>query len=354
MRILILNWRDIKNPAGGGAERLTHELAKRWVIWGHSVTVFCAGYRGSLPDEYIDGVRIFRRGRWWNVHALAVWYYFFRFKKATDVVIDEVHWYPFFAVFYAGNKTVLLACEVAKKLFPVLFPKPLAALGRWIERIYFYLYRNVPTITISKSTKDDLIAEGFNDRGITVIPLGVDMPRHLPKTKKENNPTLVYLGRINKQKGTEDALLAFDLVKNHFPEANFWVIGEGPIKSHWRKNSVRFFGKVSETKKFSFLAKAHLLLFPSIHEGWGLVVSEAGLVRTPTIAYNVSGVRDVVMDGTSGILTAPNPDSLAREAIRVLQDKKLYRVLQMGALVQAKRRSWNLAARKALGVLLSV
>src|SRR3989344_9527106 len=122
MRILILNWRDIKNPAAGGAEILTHKMAKPWVAWGHAVTQFSSGFAGGKSEEKIDGVRIIRRGAWWNVQLLAAYYYITRFKNHTDIIIDEVHWYPFFAALYARKKTVLLACEVARKLFFALFP----------------------------------------------------------------------------------------------------------------------------------------------------------------------------------------------------------------------------------------
>ena len=57
-KILILNWRDIKNPNSGGAEVLTHEMAKRWVLWGHEVTQFSSKFRGAKGEEVVDGVRI--------------------------------------------------------------------------------------------------------------------------------------------------------------------------------------------------------------------------------------------------------------------------------------------------------
>ena len=62
MNILILNWRDIKNPKGGGAEILTHEIAKRWVKKGHDITWFTAEFEGSRLEELIDGVKVIRRG----------------------------------------------------------------------------------------------------------------------------------------------------------------------------------------------------------------------------------------------------------------------------------------------------
>src|SRR5438309_329776 len=97
MRILILNWRDIRNPASGGAEILTHEVAKRWVDMGHIVTQFSSKFPNAKRDETIDGVRYLRSGQWWNVHGFAAIYYIFYLRNKTDLVIDEVHWFPFFS-----------------------------------------------------------------------------------------------------------------------------------------------------------------------------------------------------------------------------------------------------------------
>ena len=58
MNILILNWRDIRHEWAGGGEVYIHEIAKRWVRAGHTVTLFCGqDVRGKLPDEeIIDGI----------------------------------------------------------------------------------------------------------------------------------------------------------------------------------------------------------------------------------------------------------------------------------------------------------
>jgi hypothetical protein len=79
MKILILNWRDIKNPSSGGAEVLTHELASRWVAKGHSVTLFSSKFHQSKREEITDGIRIIRCGNpdarhlFNSVHFLAFW-----------------------------------------------------------------------------------------------------------------------------------------------------------------------------------------------------------------------------------------------------------------------------------------
>ena len=48
MKILILGWRDIKNPSAGGAEVVIHEIGRRWVEWGHEVTVLTSNFSGAL------------------------------------------------------------------------------------------------------------------------------------------------------------------------------------------------------------------------------------------------------------------------------------------------------------------
>jgi len=53
MKILILNWRDIKNPRAGGAEVLTHELAKGWVAAGHEVTFFQASLQKQRKEKVL-------------------------------------------------------------------------------------------------------------------------------------------------------------------------------------------------------------------------------------------------------------------------------------------------------------
>lgn len=200
MHILILNWRDIKNPTGGGAEQLTQELARRWVKKGHKVTQISSLFKDGKKKETIDGVNFIRMGGWWNVHILAFFYYFKHLKKNVDVIIDEVHWFPFFSYLYAPKKTVSLVCEVANKLFYQIFPPPVAFLWRMLEKVYLVLYRNVPSMAISKSTYEDLIKEGHTKKNLIILPMGltVKVPiRHFPK---EKYPTFIYVARLNKQK----------------------------------------------------------------------------------------------------------------------------------------------------------
>ena len=96
MRILLLNRRDIANPAGGGAEIYTHEIARGLAAtYGCDVVVFSSRFAGSAEKETIDGVEYVRRGNEMTVH---LWGFFYALKNRTkfDHIIDEFNGLGFF------------------------------------------------------------------------------------------------------------------------------------------------------------------------------------------------------------------------------------------------------------------
>ena len=84
MRILWLNWRDIKHPEAGGAEVFTHEVLCRLEKKGYETTLFTERFPGSSPVEYVDNVRIIRDGGKFNVYSKAKDYY----KKYKKNVLE--------------------------------------------------------------------------------------------------------------------------------------------------------------------------------------------------------------------------------------------------------------------------
>ena len=369
MKILILNWRDVKNPSSGGAEILTQEIAKRWVKLGHEVTQFSSFFAGCKKEETIDGVKIIRRGRpdvryfFTSVHFLAFSYYKREARGKFDVVIDEVHGIPFFTPWYVKEKKVVLICEVAGSLWVRIFGKFFGTLGIITEKFYLrYIYTNIPYFTISESTKKDLIRNGIKENCITVLPMGINVTGDVKSEKKEGELTLIFVGRLMRTKGIEDTLFALKEIHKHNPRAKLWIVGKGDKKyeAFLKKMTedldisyhVDFFGFVSEKKKFDLLSRSHFLIHPSVHEGFGLTIPEAGYVGTPVIAYNSSGLRDIVKNNKNGILLSRNsPEILARETLRVSQDVALYGLLCKGAKEEAKQYNWDRTAKVALSGL---
>lgn len=369
MKILIFNWRDIENPAGGGAEILTHEMAKRWVKMGHEVTQFSSLFKGAMEIEKIDGVRFIRKGNsdarhlFESVHFMAFRYYKKHFKGKFDIVVDEIHGLPFFTPFYVKEKKVALICEVADKIWDTNFPYPFNILGKAIEKNYFRYYKNIPFLTISPSTKNDLQKFGVNSDNITVLPMGINLPKKLPSCKKEKNLTLVFVGRLTKAKGAEDAIKACRILKKNFANLKLWIIGRGKDKYEKKlKNMVNklelganvvFMSFVSQEKKFELIARSHVLVAPSIKEGFGLTIPEAGIVSTPAVAYNVGGLRDIIVDGENGLLIKPEVKEIAKSIQKLIIDQNLYKRIQQGALKYAKSLSWDNAAKVALSTFTS-
>ncbi len=361
MRILIVSWRDIKHPYGGGAEDLSHQMARRWVSAGHEVTHFSALFPGGKSEEVIDDVKYLREGNWYNVHIIAFLKYISGTLRGFDVVIDEVHGIPFFAKYYTGVPVVCLACEVAKDIWDRMYMFPINLLGRFLENIYLATYRDVPFLTISESTLRELAKNGIPEKNITVVPMGFSysLPKSLPK--KSNAPSIIFLGRLVKTKGIEDALSAFAKIVQELPNAQMSVVGRGiPEYENYLKELVKklglekkilFRGFVSNDEKFNLLASAHLILVPSSHEGWGLIVPEANIVGTPAIVYDVAGLRDVTKNGRNGVVVQPGVDNLAQAALKLLGDKAGYKKLSESSLKFAKSMSWDDTARVGLEVI---
>ncbi len=102
MKLLILNWRDLRSPRAGGAELLTHEIAKRLVVRGHEVTWFTSRPDGLAAEEEIDGVRIVRRGSelTTRLHAPS-----FARRGTFDVVVEQINTLPYFAPLWSRAPT---------------------------------------------------------------------------------------------------------------------------------------------------------------------------------------------------------------------------------------------------------
>ena len=363
MNILILNWRDIGNEKAGGAEVVTHEYAKRWVEKGHRVTLFTASYKNAPPREFLDGVEIIRRGGPHTVHVHAFWHYLTRFKSEYDIVIDQVHGIPFLTPLYVKNKRIVAFIhEVAGEIWHHMYPFPLDWIGIMSEILYFRFYRHVRFVAVSPSTADELVQKGISRSQIDVVFNGVSSKPLNKSPSKESDPTLVFVGRLCEMKGIEDALDAFFLVLKSLPSANLWIVGTGreryvqsleqKVKDLNLENRVRFWGFVSEQRKIEFLRSAHLLVHPSVKEGWGLVVIEANTQGTPAVGYNVSGLRDSVQDGKTGLLVeSHNTVSLAEAIIKVLRDDGLRDSLSSNALEWSRQFNWDKAAEVFLATI---
>lgn len=365
MNILVLSWRDPKHPLAGGAEQVMHEHMKGWVEAGYKVVHFSAYFKGAMREETVDGITFLRQGRQFiGVQLSALFWYLFRKNVEFDLVVDEFHGWPFFTPFYVRTQKLAVIQELTREVWfkyrlPFYSNLFFGSILYLIEPMFFLPYRNVHFMTGSKSTENELIDVGIKKENVTIVPHGVILPK-LPITNhKSPITTILYLGALAKDKGIEDAIKTFGELKN-LGEYQFWVAGKSDSnylkflrKLAWKqKIDVGFFGFVSQRKKFELLTKAHLLINPSIREGWGLVNIEANSVGTPIVSYNSPGLTDSVKDGVSGVVIKNNnPKEMARVINDLLNNEKLYKGLVEGAISWSKNFSWEKSRKASLRLI---
>ncbi len=365
MNILILNWRDPHHPLAGGAELSLLEHAKYWQKKGADITWFASSFAGSKNEEIIDRITYIRRGSHFSVHVLFFFYWLSNRRKVKnfDIIIDSFHFLPFFTPLYIRNKKIVaLINEVAGKVWFSNLPYILAWVGYHIEPLFFKLYKNTLFITASDSAKDDLIKVGISKKHIEIIPHGVTVVKVNKNVQKEKDPTLLFLGRVSKDKGIRDVLEAFEIIKHktknlEYKNAKLWIVGneekegylETLLNTDYRqlKSDITYHGFVSQEKKFELLKRSWLLLHASVKEGWGLTVIEAGSQHTPTIGYNVEGLRDSIQNGKTGLLVDPRPQVLADGVIQLLSDKTIYNSMSENAKKWSENFDWNKSGKKS-------
>lgn len=357
MNILILNWKDIKNPNRGGAEVIAFEFAKRLVKEGHSVTFFSRSFKGASPEETIDGVKIIRRGNIVSVYVHAYLYYK-SLKTKPDKVIDMVNticWQT--PLYIPKNKRVMYVNQLAQEVFFYELPFPLSAIAFLLERLEYQTYKNTNVICYSKSTQADLHHFGVPLRNIHIFPMGLDHKRYYEGHTKSKKPLFLFVARLVKMKRAALCIDAMKLLVEKKPDVELVIIGNGPeeenilsqIKKYGLQTNIQlitqnnfYLNKNSHDVKIDYMQKAWALLLPSVKEGWGMVVTEAAACGTPSIVSKVTGLRDsVIKDKTGLVLSAkPTPVDLAL-AMETIIDKKINKKLSENAKKWAKNFDWN-------------
>lgn len=360
MTMLFLSWRDIKAPKKGGAEVFTHEMLKNVDKEQFNIIHFSPMFKDSQAEEIIDGVKYLRKGNIFSVLVHSMIYYF-KNRKNIDYVVDQCNEHRFFTPFWLPRgKRIFFIHQMGRELWLRNLKFPFAQLGYYSENMMTKIYRKNLTFTVSPSTKQDLLDLGFKEERVRILPEGINFIPWLEEAfkEKESAYTFTYVGRFARYKGIDSAVAAYGELKKSYPEAKLWIVGKEnesfkaevltPIIQKYGltlNEDITFHGFVSEERKLELMSRSHSLLYPSDREGWGLTVTEAAAVGTPSIVYNSQGLIDAVNNGKAGMITDTNTYQGILEAmIRSIEDRPYYETIKKSAYEFSKNFQWHLTA----------
>lgn len=327
--VVLLNWRDLGHPEAGGAERYATEIAQGLAEFGHDVTFRTAAYPGGRTHEVRDQVRYVRKGGPYSIYPRALTSQAVGRTRA-DVVIDVQNGMPFCSPVARPTIPVInLVHHVHREQWPIAMPGRIAQLGWHLEsRLAPHVYRRSSYVAVSDTTRDELARLGVDRERITVIPNGTDASP-LAYPVRSPRPVVTVLGRLVPHKRVEVAIEAVDTLRHEIPDLELRIVGSGYWEPELRRlvaqrgleDTVTFTGQVSEAEKHQILSESWVNALPSVKEGWGLVVVEAGTHRTPSVAFaDAGGTADSIRHEETGLLVDPGQPAFTAALRRLLLD----------------------------------
>lgn len=353
LNILVVNWQDRLNPNAGGAEEHLHQVFGRLVERGHKVTVLCSDWtrnREPGPIE-IDGIEVHRVGGRYSFLIKAPLYFRRHLRQNRwDVVVEDLNKIPMLSPQWARSGQSLV---LVHHLFGVTaFHEAniaLAATTWLLERLVPFVYRKLPCVAVSESTRQDLGNRGLDAAKIQVIRNGVDLEGLGPTSTRYPEPTVVYLGRLKRYKRADLILKAIAFLRKQGVRPKVIVAGRGEARPGLEKlgrrlgitDQLHFAGFVPDAKKHELLSRAWVHVLTSPREGWGITSMEASACGTPTVASDSPGLRETVRHEETGLLVSHgNVPELAAALKRALdpsnRDKMGFAARQM-----AENYSWD-------------
>lgn len=277
--------------------------------------------------------------------------------------------------------------EMIRRLLPVLRTiRPdvvnahmvYAALTAWVVRPLFG-FRLVTTVHNSFDRQSSLMRVGdkvivvsdavgveMQRRGISPAKLrtvtngtigGVLRPPYRGTPERLKHPAVVTVCGLHTRKGVAHLINAFDTVRQTLPDAQLYLVGGGPEQPHFEAQAdatasadhIHFLGYREDPR--DVLASAAVFVLASLRDPCPLVIFEAREMGNPIIASAVDGIPAALAEGRRGLLVPPaDPETLAREIVRVLTDGALRARLSRASLEDLEDITVRRVSSQTIGV----
>jgi glycogen(starch) synthase len=329
----------------GGIGTYVNELAAELTVRGHEVHVLTLGSRPTVLDGKVH-VHSVEDGYFPLVDRIypgagSCFYVGRAMKRLVHRfglnVVEFPNWEGF-GIYYAWRRPAPMVVRIhTSSLESIKIDRlPMNRLRRMdIQRELHHTKLADVMITHSLAHRQTMAEELVIDPGrIRVVPHGM-RPADPPSGDRDPK-TIVFLGRLERRKGSIDLMRAAALVIAEHPDARFVFIGADRShcpgeRTHAQyladefapevRAQIQLLGRLPDAEVQRWLQRATLFVAPSLYESFGLVFLEAMRCGAPVIGTRVGGIPEVVEDGKSGVLVDPeSPGALARVIIDLLGD----------------------------------
>lgn len=360
MKILIVNWQDIKNPRAGGAEVHLHEVTKRMVKNGISCILYVSGFAGAASDDVQDGIEIHRRGSRWNFN-FTVWFSIRKWIKRhnPDIVIDDSNKIPFLLPWLSP---VPVLVRIHHLFRGSIFREVPVFTGLYVyilETLGIFSWKNSKVVTVSGSSRQEL--ESLGIKQVSVALNGVDKTRYYSDGNVSKQAHgLLYLGRVKRYKGIDTLIEVALILQQKFPGVILNIAGEGDdlprlklmVENKKAESTIKFRGFVSEEEKRRLYSESTLMLISSLKEGYGLTTIEANACGTCVVAADVPGLNDSIKNNQTGFLVPYGKVQAFVDKIEeYFSDAPLRETMQKAALEWAGTHTWDNTYTKTMEVI---
>ena len=353
---------------GGGVERVAEELCGRLVRRGNTVTVLTLRTCPAPAVETRQGLTVYRAPaldltRWLGVQFMASTPVFgMAVRLIRTLQPDLIHAHNLFfrttevaamlrMIFRVPMVTTLHLgkSEGGGKLLNTLISAYELTAGNFIVR------RSDHIITVSNAVARHARRMGGHSAPLTVIPNGVDTSVFYPAPDRSRaEQTVLFIGRLVSNKGPETLIQAVPLVLAQHPQAQFVLVGEGPLRARLQEqvnrlsigHAVQFLGIRHDVPVL--MRQSALLVRPSTLEGMPLTILEAMASALPVVATPVGGTPELLQDGVNGYLIGVGDHvALANAIIQLLGDRWLAEEMgQRGRKLVEDRYTWDAVAEQ--------